>query len=155
VIRVPYHRGAERGDCAHSEAAPSYPKEPISNQFEPRADDSLPQLCRKIPLDDIQVGDCINYSVRLKGMFCLNLGQIVTHITRADGGMALIDGPNGIATAFFNDGVLRVWWIITEDGPVAPGSVLAVYRISPDCRAASCPWCSGRPGQPVLWGPRA
>jgi len=27
--------------------------------------------------------------------------------------------------------VLRVWWIITEDGPVAPGSVLAVYRISP------------------------
>lgn len=176
MIRKSNHRRADRCDSAHLASGSPYPKELELNQSEQRADDSLSKtrrrpwplrhdasrtenmdqqpLCRKIPLEDIQVGDSINYQVHLKGMFCFSLGQKVMHVIRADGLMALTEGPNGIATAVDNDGVFRLWWVTTDDGPIAPESILAVYRISPDCRAASCPWCSGRPGQPVFWRPR-
>jgi hypothetical protein len=69
------------------------------------------QLFTPIPVGEIQTGDRFNTFQRMKGQIRIDWGRVAGRIIRDNG---------------------RLWWVMTESGPVAPDLIQAVWRPKSD-----------------------
>jgi len=74
----------------------------------PRRLGSEDEFWTRIPLEEIRPGDRFNTFRRMAGQIRVDFGRTAVRIIRDDE---------------------RIWWIVTEGGPVSPPDIKSVWRV--------------------------